>query len=109
VKTITQSERPVGRYSKYEKFYTETILKETQKAFLIKLEVDFWGMIQRWVPKSQCLVYPIDQKRNEYFIHTFFLKISDPPEIYNVSQSSQKEWSPQSEEECLRIDELNYL
>jgi hypothetical protein len=94
MKTISQNERPIGKFSKYECFYSEKIVKETEKAFLVSLYFDSIGdYSNRWLPKSKILAYEhldnrdlIDngvdfvknpnygKKRVQYFISCFFTK-----------------------------------
>jgi hypothetical protein len=94
MKSITQSERPIGKYSKYDCFYSEDIVKETEKAFLVSLYFDSIGeKANRWLPKSKMLAYEhIDNRdiidngkdfvknpnygktRVQYFISSFFTK-----------------------------------
>lgn len=94
MKAITQNERPIGKYSKYACFYSEDIVKETEKAFLVSLYFDSIGeKANRWLPKSKILAYEhIDNRdhvdngkdfvknpnygktRVQYFISSFFTK-----------------------------------
>ena len=95
MKHITQHERPIGRgYTGYGCFYSEDIVKETEKAFLVSLYFDsIGGKTNRWLPKSKMLAYNhIDNRdiidngkdfvknpnygkeRIQYFISSFFTK-----------------------------------
>ena len=95
MKTITQKERPIGKgYTGYDSFYSEDIVKETEKAFLVSLYFDSIGeKANRWLPKSKMLAYNhidsrdlIDDGKNfianpnygksrvQYFISSFFTK-----------------------------------
>lgn len=95
MKQITQNERPIGRgYTGYDCFYSEDIVKETEKAFLVAIYFDRLGeKANRWLPKSKMLVYNhidnreiIDDGKNffknpnygkeraQYFISSFFTK-----------------------------------
>ena len=95
MKTITQNERPIGKgYTGYNCFYSEDIVKETEKAFLVSLYFDSIGeKANRWLPKSKMLAYHhIDNRdiidngkdfiknpnygkeRVQYFISSFFTK-----------------------------------
>jgi|SRR6185312_16368955 len=96
MKAITKDERPIGKGSKYTCFFSEDIVKETEKAFLVNVWVsEFSGNENRWLPKSKMLSYThIDTRdlvyngkdyvRNEnygkemvqYFISNFFIKQS---------------------------------
>ena len=59
MKTITQNERPIGKgYTGYDCFYSEDIVKETEKAFLVSLYFESIGeKANRWLPKSKMLAY----------------------------------------------------
>ena len=96
MKVITEKERPIGTtyYSTHEVFYTESIKRETEKAFLVSLYHDYWGEVDKWVPKSKCLRYIIDEKTSQYFIPNFFVKWGDPPELNGWGE---KHWTPDSE------------
>jgi len=95
MKTITQNERPIGKgYTGYDCFYSEDIVKETEKAFLVSLYFESIGeKANRWLPKSKMLAYThvdnrdiIDngktfvknpnygKERVQYFISSFFTK-----------------------------------
>jgi len=95
MKSITQNERPIGKgYTGYDCFYSEDIVKETEKAFLVSLYFDsVGGKSNRWLPKSKMLAYThIDNRdiidngkyfvknpnygkeRVQYFISSFFTK-----------------------------------
>ena len=113
MKSITYNERPIGRNSKYYSFYTEDIVKETEKAFLVSLYFDsIGGKANRWLPKSKMLAYNhVDNRdiidngkdfvknpnygkdRVQYFISSFFTKDNgtqlrtDIKEDYNEVQS----------------------
>ena len=113
MKAITQSERPIGKHSNYGCFYSEDIVAETEKAFLVSLYFDSIGeKANRWLPKSKILAYEhldnrdlIDngkdfvknpnygKNRVQYFISSFFTKDNgsmirvDVNEEYNERQS----------------------
>ena len=95
MKAITKEERPIGKgYNGYQSFYTEDIVKETEKALLVSLY--FYSIGERaniWLPKSKMLAYQhIDSRdiidngndfvknpnygkdRVQYFISSFFTK-----------------------------------
>jgi hypothetical protein len=94
MKTIAQNERPIGKYSNYDIFYSEDVVKETEKAFLVSLYFDSIGeKANRWLPKSKMLAYEhLDNRdlidngkdfvknpnygkiRFQYFISSFFTK-----------------------------------
>jgi hypothetical protein len=59
MKAITQNERPIGKgYTGYDCFYTEDVVKETEKAFLVSLYFESIGdRANRWLPKSKMLAY----------------------------------------------------
>ena len=92
---IAQNERPIGRgYTGYDSFYSEDIVKETEKAFLVSLYFDSLGCKEnRWLPKTKMMAYThIDNReivdngkdfiknpnfgkdRVQYFISCFFTK-----------------------------------
>jgi hypothetical protein len=93
MKAITQSERPIGKNTNYTCFYSEDIVKETEKAFLVSLYFDRIGeKANKWLPKSKMLSYNhIDNRelidngkdfiknpnfgknRVQYFISSFFI------------------------------------
>lgn len=93
MKLIAKNERPIGA-SGYDCFYSEQIVSETEKAFLVKLYFDSVGECSnRWLPKSKILAYQhtddrdlIDNGRDyvknpnygnirfQYFIPCFFTK-----------------------------------
>ena len=108
MKIITKDERPIGKgYKGYTSFYSEDIIKETEKAFLVSLYFDSIGEIaNKWLPKSKILVYEhIDNRdlidngkdfikninygknRNQYFINSFFTQ--DKGSIPNCAEISQ--------------------
>lgn len=92
MKIIAKNERPIGRG--YDCFYSEDIVKETEKAFLVSLYFDrIAGKANRWLPKSKMLAYNhIDDRdiidngkdfvknpnfgkeRVQYFISSFFTR-----------------------------------
>jgi hypothetical protein len=94
MKSILQDERPIGKNSNYTCFYSEDIVKETEKALLVSLYFDSVGdKANRWLPKSKMLAYThIDTRdiidngikfvkndnygkdRIQYFISSFFTK-----------------------------------
>ena len=95
MKSITQNERPIGKgYTGYDSFYSEDIIKETEKAFLVSLYFESIGeKANRWLPKSKMLAYThVDNRdiidngkdfvknpnygkdRVQYFISSFFTK-----------------------------------
>lgn len=94
MKSIAQNERPIGKNSNYTCFYSEDIVKETEKALLVSLYFDSIGeKSNRWLPKSKMLAYNhIDNRdiidngkdfvknpnygkdRVQYFISSFFTK-----------------------------------
>ena len=94
MKSITQNERPIGKNSNYSCFYSEDVVKETEKALLVSLYFDSIGeKANRWLPKSKMLAYNhIDNRdivdngkdfvknpnygkdRVQYFISSFFTK-----------------------------------
>ena len=116
MKTIAQNERPIGRNSNYTCFYSEDIVKETEKALLVSLYFDSIGKkASRWLPKSKMLAYAhVDNRdiidngkdfvkntnfgkdRVQYFISSFFTKDNgtmlrtDIAEDYNEVQSDNK-------------------
>lgn len=100
MKLIT--ERP-NRYS-HECFYFESIIKETEKAFLIKINDDFWGEVQKWIPKSKVLIF---KDKKEYFIPSFFVKLAEPPEIYNTARQSEKIYKSEDDEVLYRREKLD--
>lgn len=113
MKSIAQNERPIGKNSNYTCFYSEDIVKETEKALLVSLFFDsIGGKSNRWLPKSKMLAYNhIDNRdiidngkdfvknqnygknRVQYFINSFFTKDNgtmlrtDIREDYNGVQS----------------------
>lgn len=114
MKSITQNERPIGKgYTGYDCFYSEDIVKETEKALLVSLYFDsIGGKANRWLPKSKMLAYThvdnrdiIDngkifvknpnygKERVQYFISCFFTQDkgtmlrTDFKEDYNENQS----------------------
>lgn len=113
MKSIAQNERPIGKNSNYTCFYSEDIVKETEKAFLVGLYFNSIGeKANRWLPKSKMLAYNhIDNRdiidngkdfvknpnygkdRVQYFISSFFTKDNgtmfrtDVKEEYNENQS----------------------
>lgn len=113
MKSIAQNERPIGKNSNYTCFYSEDIVKETEKALLVSLFFDsIGGKSNRWLPKSKMLAYNhIDNRdiidngkdfvknqnygknRVQYFINSFFTKDNgtmlrtDIREDYNEVQS----------------------
>ena len=94
MKAIAQNEIPIGKNSNYTCFYSEDIVKETEKAFLVSLYFERIGeKANRWLPKSNMLAYEhIDNRdlvdngkdfeknpnygktRVQYFISSFFTK-----------------------------------
>ena len=94
MKAIAQNERPIGKNSNYTCFYSEDIVKETEKAFLVSLYFESIGeKANKWLPKSKMLAYNhIDNRdiidngkdfvknhnyskdRVQYFINSFFTK-----------------------------------
>ena len=94
MKSIEQNERPIGRYTGYDCFYSEDVVKETEKAFLVSLYFESIGeKVNRWLPKSKMLAYAhVDNRdivdngkdfvknpnygkeRVQYFISSFFTK-----------------------------------
>lgn len=95
MKQISQNERPIGRGNTgYDCFYSEDIIKETEKAFLVSLYFEsVGGKVNKWLPKSKMLAYShidnrdiIDNGRDfvrnhnygkdrvQYFIPSFFTK-----------------------------------
>ena len=113
MKEISKDQRPIGKGSKYTCFYSEDIVKETEKAFLVSLFYEsIGGKAQRWLPKSKMLAYAhIDNRdiidngidfvknpnygknRVQYFIPCFFTKDNstafrtDMKKDYNAVQS----------------------
>jgi len=102
MKVVT--ERP-NRYS-HESFYSDSIIRETEKAFLIKLNDDFWGEVQKWIPKSKVLIL---EDKKEYFIPSFFVKLAEPPEIYNIANKSEKIYKADDDEVLARREKLDAL
>ena len=95
MKAITQNERPIGKgYTGYYCFYSEDIVKETEKAMLVSLYFDsVGGKVNKWLPKSKMLAYNHTDNRDiidngkdfvknpnygkdrvQYFISSFFTK-----------------------------------
>lgn len=114
MKSITQNERPIGKgYTGYYCFYSEDVVKETEKAFLVSLYFESIGeKANRWLPKSKMLAYThVDNRdiidngkdfvknpnygndRVQYFISSFFTKDkgtmlrTDLKKEYNENQS----------------------
>lgn len=114
MKYISQNERPTGKgYTGYDCFYSEDVVKETEKALLVSLHFDsIGGKANRWLPKSKMLAYNhIDNRdiidngkdfvknpnygkeRTQYFISSFFTKDNgtilrtDVKNDYNDNQS----------------------
>lgn len=114
MKHIEQHERPIGRgYTGYYCFYSEDIVKETEKAFLVSLYFDsIGGKANRWLPKSKMLAYNHIDNRDivdngkdfvknpnygkeqiQYFISSFYTKDhgtmlrTDVKKEYYVNQS----------------------
>jgi hypothetical protein len=102
MKVVTQ--RP-NRYS-HESFYADSIIRETEKAFLIKINDDFWGEVQKWIPKSKVLIL---EGKKEYFIPSFFVKLAEPPEIYNTAYRSEKIYKAEHEEVLYRREKLDAI
>lgn len=95
MKNISQNERPIGKgFNDYKCFYSEDVVAETEKAFLVSLYFYSTGeKSTRWLPKSKMLAYThIDNRdiidngkdfvknpnygknRVQYFISSFFTK-----------------------------------
>ena len=94
MKAITQNERPIGKGANYITFFSEDVIRETDKAFLVSIY--FYSTntkSNRWLPKSKMLVYNhIDNRdlidngkdyvknpnygknRSQFFISSFFIK-----------------------------------
>jgi len=127
MKFISQDQRPIGKYSKHSVFYTEDIIKETEKAFFTKVYVsDFSGNENRWIPKSVLLAYRhIDKNttirvgddwaqnpnygkdRVQYFVPMKFLKDNVTPAPVNFSKYEDEDDRP-SEQEILGVKGINY-
>ncbi len=91
---ITINERPIGKFSRYTCFYSEDVVNETEKAFLVSLYFDSIGeKANRWLPKSKMMAYNhidnrelidngvdfvknpnFNKERVQYFIPCFFTK-----------------------------------
>jgi hypothetical protein len=127
MKSITQSERPIGKYSKYDCFYSEDIVKETEKAFLVSLYFDSIGeKANRWLPKSKMLAYEhIDNRdiidngkdfvknsnygkiRFQYFISSFFTK--DMGSLIRVDNKEDFDFEErQSDNNILGVKGIDY-
>lgn len=93
MKSIEKQELPIGNKN-YTTFFSEDILKETDKAILVSIYFEsVGGKVNKWLPKSKILFYSdIDNRdlidngkdyvinpnygkpRVRYFIPTFFTK-----------------------------------
>lgn len=113
MKQISQNERPIGKYSNYTCFYSEDIVKETEKAFLVSLYFDRIGeKANKWLPKSKMLAYAhtdnrdiIDngkdfvknpnygKERVQYFVPSFFIKDQGAGFIHEIKDVIQDRWS----------------
>jgi len=127
MKFIDRDQRPIGKYSKHCVFYTEDIIKETEKAFLANIYVsDFSGNENRWIPKSVLLACKhIDKNitikvgndwvqnpnygkdRVQYFVPMKFLKDNVTPTPVNFSKYEDEDDRP-SGQEILGVKGINY-
>jgi hypothetical protein len=115
MKTITQSERPIGKNSNYSCFYSEDVVKETDRAFLVSMYFERIGeKANRWLPKSKMLAFEhVDNRdliyngndfvknpnygkaRVQYFISSFFTKDkgAEKPDIETIAERNEnKTW-----------------
>ena len=125
MKSITYNERPIGRNSNYYCFYSEDIVNETEKAFLVSLYFDsIGGKANRWLPKSKMLAYQhIDNRdiidngkdfvknpnygkdRVQYFISSFFTKDNGTPLRTDIKEDHNE---VQSDNNIMGVKGIDY-
>jgi len=124
MKAITQNERPIGKNSNYTCFYSEDIVKETEKAFLVSLYFDRIGeKANRWLPKSKMMAYNhIDNReiidngkdfvknpnygkeRVQYFVSSFFTKDKGAGFIEKIEEFEER----QSDHNIMGVKGIDY-
>ncbi len=114
MKQITQSQRPIGKNSNYICFYSEDVIQETEKAFLVSLYFERIGeKANRWLPKSKMLAFEhIDNRdlvdngkdfvkntnygkaRVQYFISSFFAKDkgAEKPTLVSIVERNEAKY-----------------
>lgn len=126
MKKITIDERPIGKgYTGYDCFYSEDIVKETEKAFLVSIFSESKGYkYNRWLPKSKTLAYyhtdnreiiyngrdyvkniNYGKERVQYFISCFFTQ--DKGTIFRTDiKSEYKDFN--TDNEILGVKGIDY-
>jgi hypothetical protein len=126
MKSITQNERPIGKgYTGYSCFYSEDVVKETEKALLVSLYFDSIGEnANRWLPKSKMLAYNhIDNRdivdngkdfvknpnygkdRVQYFISSFFTKDNGTMLRTDIREDYEER---QSDSQIIGVEGIDY-
>ena len=125
MKAITQNERPIGKGTNYIYFFSEDIVKETDKAFFVSIYYYSSDVkSNRWLPKSKMLVYDhIDNRdlidngkdyvknpnygknRSQFFISSFFAK--DNGEILRTDIKDEQD-DVLSENQILGVKGIDY-
>lgn len=129
MKKIAEDQRPIGKGTGYKIFYSEDVIKETEKAFLVRMYSDAYGdFFNRWLPKANMLSYEhIDKRdliyngidyvknhnygkiRSQYFIPTFFVNDkSSLPTCAEISESHKNLNNIISDNDIIGVKGIDY-